>query len=265
MESPGLILAVTATITVLAMIGLWLVSLRLRDASIADIFWGPGFMFIALVTFAIADGYLPRRLLVVSLTVAWGLRLALHLFHRNWGAGEDYRYAAMRKRHGTRFGLVSLGTVFGIQAAAMWTVSVPIQLAQLSWTPDRFVWVDAAGGAIVAVGLAIETIADRQLRAFRADPRNRRKVMDRGLWRYSRHPNYFGEAVVWWGLYTIALTSGRAWWGVVSPLLMAIVLLKVTGVPLLEHRMAKTRPGYRAYMRRTSMFVPLPPRDRARR
>ncbi|MGH2740323.1 MAG: DUF1295 domain-containing protein [Actinomycetota bacterium] len=264
MESPALILGVNAAVTVAAMIGLWAASLRLRDASIVDVFWGPGFIVLGLVTLGLADGYGPRRLYVFALTAAWGLRLAFHLFRRNWGKGEDYRYAAMRKRYGARFGLVSLVTVFGLQAALMWIVSLPVQFAQMSWTPKRFLWVDVLGGGLWAVGLAFESIADRQLRRFKAHPRNRRTVMDRGLWRYTRHPNYFGEALIWWGFFAVSLVSTMGWWTVVSPLVMTFFLTRVSGVPPLERRMVRTRPGYRAYIRRTSTFFPLPPRDRAR-
>ena len=238
---------------------LWVVSLLLRDASIVDIFWGFGFAMIALLGFIRADGVPARRTLVTILTVAWGLRLAVHLLLRNWGAGEDYRYRAMRRRWGSRFPVVSLVTVFVLQGTLMWIVSLPVQAAQSATAPDALTWVDGLGVVLWLVGFTFEVVGDLQLRLFKADPRNGGEVMDRGLWRYTRHPNYFGDATLWWGLGVIAL-SARGWWALIGPLVMTILLLRVSGVPLLERRMQRTRPGYEDYVRRTSPFVPLPPK-----
>jgi steroid 5-alpha reductase family enzyme len=250
----GTILLATATATASALLLLWLVSLRLRDVSIVDIFWGLGFAQIAIVTAALAGGDPWRKLLVTGLTVLWGLRLGMYLFWRNAGHGEDYRYQAMRRAHGARFPLVSLVTVFALQGVLMWLVSLPVQLAQVATAPPLG-WLDAAGAALWLVGMLFEGVGDLQLARFKADPANAGKVMDRGLWRYTRHPNYFGDACVWWGLWLIAAATG-AWWTAVSPLLMTLFLLKVSGVAMLERTIVKRRPEYADYIARTSAFVP---------
>jgi steroid 5-alpha reductase family enzyme len=243
------------------MVAVWLLSIALRDASIVDIVWGLGFVVIAVVGYLRGEGFDGRRALLTVLTAAWGLRLALHLLVRNWGAGEDYRYRAMRRRWGPRFPLISLVTVFALQGVIMWVVSLPVQAAQVAPTPDTLTWVDAVGVAVWAVGLTFEVVGDWQLRRFKADPANKGKVMDRGLWRYTRHPNYFGDATTWWGLGIIAVAAG-AWWSLVGPLVMTVFLMRVSGVPMLERRLTRTRPGYEEYARRTSAFVPLPPKNR---
>jgi steroid 5-alpha reductase family enzyme len=251
------VLITSALVTSVALLLLWALSLRLRDASIVDVFWGLGFAQIAIVACALGDGLEWRKLLVTGLTVFWGLRLAGYLFWRNAGTGEDYRYQAMRRRAGARFGLVSLVTVFGLQGVLMWLVSLPVQLAQAY--PAPLAWLDAAGAGLWAIGMAFESLGDLQLARFKRDPANRGRVMDRGLWRYTRHPNYFGDACVWWGFYLIACAAG-AWWTIPSPLLMTVLLLKVSGVAMLERTIVKRRPEYAAYMARTSAFVPWFPR-----
>jgi steroid 5-alpha reductase family enzyme len=241
------------------MVLVWLVSVVLRDASIVDVVWGLGFAMIAVLGWAVVDGVPARRTLVTILTVVWGLRLAVHLLMRNLGAGEDYRYRAMRRRWGPRFSLISLVTVFGLQGVLMWVVSLPVQAAQAATAPDALTWVDGLGVVLWIVGFSFEVLGDSQLRRFKADPANEGKVMDRGLWRYTRHPNYFGDATLWWGLGIIAL-SARGWWALIGPVVMTVLLLRVSGVPLLERRMQRTRPDYEEYARRTSVFVPLPPK-----
>jgi steroid 5-alpha reductase family enzyme len=246
------------------MIAAWLVSLALRDASIVDIVWGLGFVFVAWVSFAAADGSSARQWLVVVLTTVWGLRLAAYLAWRNIGKGEDYRYEAMRRRYGARFPIVSLYLVFGLQGMLMWVVSLPVQASQVPNTPSGLVALDFIGIAVWCVGMFFETVGDLQLARFKADPASSGKVMDRGLWQYTRHPNYFGDFCVWWGMYAIALSTGDAWWSIAGPLVMSILLLRVSGVTLLERHMAKRRPGYDDYVQRTSAFFPRPSR-RARR
>lgn len=250
----------TLTATLLAFVLLWLLSLRLKDAGIVDIFWGLGFAQIAIVAAALAPGYAWRKLLITELTVLWGLRLAAYLFWRNAGHGEDYRYQAMRRRAGARFALVSLYSVFGLQAALMWIVSLPVQVAQLGPTPDHLTWLDGFGALLWAVGITFEAVGDLQLARFKADPVNQGTVMDRGLWRYTRHPNYFGDACVWWGLYCIALATPRSAWTIVGPALMTFFLMRVSGVTLLERKLSKSRPGYADYVRRTNAFFPWFPR-----
>lgn len=189
----------------------------------------------------------------------WGLRLSAYLFVRNRKAGEDYRYRAMRKRYGDRFPIVSLATVFGLQALVMWTVSLPLQLGQVPATPDVGV-VAFVGVAVWLVGIVFESVGDAQLAAFRRDPDNQGKVMDRGLWRYTRHPNYFGDACVWWGIGIVAAESGVGAWGLIGSLVMTIFLRNISGVTLLEKSLHKRREGYAEYVARTSPFVPRPPK-----
>jgi steroid 5-alpha reductase family enzyme len=253
------VFATSAIGTVIAMVLLWLLALRLRDVSIVDIYWGLGFAQIAIVACALGGGYPWRKLLITGLTVLWGARLAGYLFWRNAGHGEDRRYQAMRRRYGQRFGWVSLYLVFGLQAALMWLVSLPLQVAQIHPTPAALTALDAIGTALWALGIGCESIGDLQLARFKADPANDGRVMQRGLWRYTRHPNYFGDACVWWGLFLIAAAAG-GWWTVLSPALMTLLLVRVSGVALLERTLVKTRPEYADYVRRTSAFVPWPPR-----
>lgn len=234
-----------------AMLALWLLSLALEDSSIVDIFWGLGFVLVAWVV-ALQAGWSQRGVLAVALVSVWGLRLAVHLAVRNIGKGEDPRYQAMRRARGSSWWWKSLVIVFGFQGVLMWVVSLPLQQAVLrggSLGP-----IDALATAVFVAGLFFEAVGDWQLARFKAQPANRGRVMDRGLWRYTRHPNYFGDFMVWWGLYGLALAAG-AWWTVVGPLVMSFLLLRVSGVTLLEQGM-KSKPGYEDYVRRTSTFFP---------
>lgn len=254
------LLATTLAVVVSAMLLVWLLSLLLRDASIVDVFWGLGFVLIASTACVLGAGYAARRSLITLLTALWGVRLALHLLWRNRGQGEDYRYQAMRKHHGRKFAWVSLYTVFGLQAVLMWIVSLPIQMAQIAPYPAHLTWLDALGAACWLVGFCFEALGDWQLGRFRADASNGGKVMDRGLWRYTRHPNYFGDALVWWGLFLIAANAPQNWWTVVGPLLMSFLLMRVSGVTLLERKLRHTRPAYQQYTERTNAFFPWFPR-----
>lgn len=241
-------------------VALWLISLRLRDVSIVDIFWGPGFAIVAW-TIAWQRGFAlaPAQWLLVVLVSAWALRLGLHLARRNLGKGEDPRYAAMRSRIGPRFAWISLASVFGLQGALIWIIALPVQAAlfgtgELAWP---LTWL---GVACWLVGFVFEALGDAQLARFKADPRSAGQVMDRGLWRYTRHPNYFGDFMIWWGHFGLALALGAAWWTILSPAIMSFLLMKVSGVPMLERGMSERRPGYAEYVRRTSAFFPRPPR-----
>jgi steroid 5-alpha reductase family enzyme len=253
----GVALLASAGVIAVLMLSTWLLSLALRDASIVDIIWGFGFVVVAWAVFLVLDDPRPRSLLIVILTTLWGLRLTGYLAWRNIGKGEDHRYVAMRERHGRRFPLVSLVTVFGLQGVLMWAVSLPVQAGQLGTAPIG--WLDAVGVAIWGVGLFFETVGDFQLARFKADPANQGKVMDGGLWRYTRHPNYFGDFMVWWGIYLVAVAGG-AWWTVVGPLVMTALLVRYSGAGLLEKTITRRRPEYDEYIRRTSGFFPLPPR-----
>lgn len=240
---------------------LWLISLIRRDASVADPFWGCGFVLVAGTVFAshAAAQSTGRCWLIGSLTLIWGLRLSTHLIRRNLGHGEDRRYRAMRDHHGPQFWWVSLFTVFLLQGVLLWIVSMPIvaTMAQASKRPLG-VW-DGLGSLVWSCGLFFETVGDYQLDRFLKAPENAGRVMDRGLWRYTRHPNYFGDFCIWWGIYLIAV-GGEAAWTIFSPLLMTFLLLKVSGVGLLEQTIVVRRPDYAAYQARTSAFFPRPPR-----
>ena len=237
---------------------LWLASLARRDASIVDIAWGPGFVVLAWLYRDLGDAEGARSWLVPVLVTIWGLRLGLHLFRRNHGRGEDPRYQAMRRRWGRRFPLVSLGTVFWLQAVVMWIVATPLRHVQSS--PAGWSWLDGLGLVAFATGFLFEAVGDWQLARFRADPRNAGRVMDQGLWRFTRHPNYFGDALLWWGFGCFALATPGGAWTLVGPALMTALIVRVSGVALLERGLRENRPGYADYVRRTSAFIPWPPR-----
>jgi len=237
------------------MILLWLWSLFLKNASIVDIFWGLGFTLIAWLAFTVTpQGYLPRKQLMVTLVTVWGLRLALHISLRNWGKPEDLRYAKWREENGMNWWWVSFFKVFLLQGVLMWLISTPILAAQTSGFPAILAPLDYLGASLWTFGLLIESIGDLQLTLFKADASNGGKLLATGLWKYTRHPNYFGEAVLWWGFYVIALAAG-SWWAIFSPIIMTFLLMKVSGVAMLERTM-KSKPGYEDYMRRTNAFIP---------
>ncbi len=237
----------------------WAASLALRDASLADRWW-PVFIATPALLYAVALPLDTRGALVLALLLAWALRLATYITLRNWGHGEDRRYAAMRQRNQPHFGLKSLYLVFGLQALLAWVVGLPA-LAALAHPSPLGAW-DLLGTLLALAGLLVEAVADAQLARFRRQPRGADAVLDQGLWRWSRHPNYFGEACVWWGLGLLGMAGG-GWgvaWCLASPLLMTWLLLKVSGVVLLEQDMGERRPAYRDYVARTSAFIPWPPR-----
>ncbi|MFV8835380.1 DUF1295 domain-containing protein [Aquisalimonas sp.] len=241
------------------MLAVWLASLRLRDASLVDRFWGAGFVLLAWVYWFTA-GLPPVGLIMVLPVTLWGLRLSAYLSWRNWGHGEDYRYREMRDKHGSRFAWVSLWTVFMLQGGLMWLIAMPLVYgARVPEGSALIVPLAVLGLVVWAFGFIWESIADAQLARFKADPGNRGRVMDRGVWRYSRHPNYFGEIVLWWGFFLIAAAAG-GWWSVVSAALMTFLLMRVSGVTLLEKKLNETRPEYRDYVARTNALVPGPSR-----
>lgn len=257
------LLATNLGIILACMLLLWLASLPLKNASIVDIFWGPGFAIVALATLLLVDGYAPRQWLLATLTSAWGLRLGLYLALRNLGHGEDSRYAAWRQRHeaaGGNYAWHSLLMVFGLQGLLIVIVSLPVQVGQLATEPARLGLLAWLGAAVWAVGFLFEAVGDWQLQRFKADPGNRGRVLDSGLWRYTRHPNYFGNACLWWGLWIIACDAPGAAWTAIGPLVMTFFLLKVSGVTLLEKSLVQTKPQYADYVKRTSAFLPWPPR-----
>lgn len=257
-----LLLLVSALVVLAYVTGVWLLSLALKNASIIDIFWGAGFVLLTWVYFALADGWGGRSILISALVTIWGLRLSGYIAYRNWGEEEDKRYQRMRRNAGDDFWWRSYFTVFLLQGVLMWVISMPLLAAQNAASPDEFrIW-DFLGVAVWAVGFLFEAGGDWQLMRFKADPANKGKVMDRGLWRYTRHPNYFGDATQWWGFFIIAAHTTDGWITVFSPLIMTLLLARVSGVTLLERDLSKSKPGYEEYMRSTSTFIPLPPKGR---
>jgi steroid 5-alpha reductase family enzyme len=261
-------LAVVAVLTLLP----WAISIALRNASIVDAFWGVTIVAIAWVHYV--RGYLlqgpaclpeqceftwppPIAGLIVALVTIWGLRFSLYVGWRTVGSGESERQRALRARLGARFALNSLFTVFLVQTLLAWVVALPAQGAYGGGSVSEPLLV---GGVVLwAFGFSFEALGDLQLAWFRRDPANRGRVMDRGLWRYSRHPNYFGDLCVWWGLYLIAAANWQ-WWTVVGPIVLSVLLVGISG-PALERSIARRRPGYPDYARVTSPFLPLPPKD----
>jgi len=235
----------------------WALSVPLRDVSIVDSAWSLLVLAAAAVSSAVLPQPGPRATAILLLAGAWALRLASYITWRHWGHAEDHRYQAIRARNQPHFAWKSLYLVFGLQALLAWIVSLPLIAAVAS--AAAWGWLDALGLALVGAGFAIEAIADGQLARFKANPGNRGHVMAAGLWRYSRHPNYFGEFCLWWGFGLMALAAG-AWWALVSPLLMSVLLLKVSGVTLLEKDIGERRPAYRHYIARTNAFFPWRPR-----
>jgi steroid 5-alpha reductase family enzyme len=244
-------------VALLVGVAAWLLHIPRRDAGLADSFWSAFFVATAAVYLLGAPQVSERAYLVFFLVTLWAARLTTHIARRNWGQPEDRRYAAMRAENEPGFWWKSLYLVFGLQAILAWILSLPLLAAVLGQTPLG--WLDFAAIALWLVGLFFEAIGDQQLADFKSDPANRGRVMDRGLWRYTRHPNYFGEACIWWAFYGFAVAAG-GWWTLVAPVLMTWLLLKVSGVVLLEKDIEERRPGYRDYVARTNAFIPGPPR-----
>jgi steroid 5-alpha reductase family enzyme len=244
------------------MAAIWLLSLVLRNAGIVDVFWGLGFVVVVFVYLAGGDGFIGRKILITTLVAIWGLRLSLHILRRNWGQDEDYRYRQWRENAGAKFWWTSFFQVFLLQGILLWLISSPLLAAHFYDSPDSFTAVDILGALVWGVGLCFEAVGDWQLARFKSDPANRGKVMRAGLWRYTRHPNYFGDATVWWGLFIVAASTGSGVWTFFSPILMTFLLLRVSGVALLERNQAETKPQYREYIESTSAFLPWFPRVR---
>jgi steroid 5-alpha reductase family enzyme len=238
---------------------LWLLSLRLRDVSIIDIFWGPGVAAMVDIAALLGHAAGPRASVGLFLVNLWAVRLAAHIAVRH--KGEDHRYAAMRRQYGARWWWWSLVQVFLLQAVLIWFIPAPLVAAMLE-SGLRMGWLDYLGIGLAAFGLLFEALADTQLARFRLDPANKGKVMDKGLWGLSRHPNYFGESVMWWGYFLLGFSASHAWWLLLSPIVMTFLLLQVSGVTLMEEKIAERRPAYAQYRRRVSAFIPWRPKTR---
>jgi steroid 5-alpha reductase family enzyme len=242
-------------IILVLMTALWVISLILKNSSIVDIFWGFGFVISACVYFVLSpDGFILRKLLIAFLVTIWGLRLSIHILLRNYGKPEDFRYQKWRKEAGSTWWWQSYFKVFFLQGILLWIISAPLFAAQWKGIPAHISILDFIGLGLWLIGFFFEAVGDAQLVRFRSKPENRERVLDHGVWRYTRHPNYFGDATQWWAYYLIALAAG-GWWSIFSPVIMTYLLLRVSGVTLLEKSM-ETRPGYKEYVQRTSAFIP---------
>jgi len=241
---------------------LWLISLLLKDASIVDIFWGAGFVVSTWVYFALTpDGSAGRKWLISILVTIWGLRLSLYILYRNWGKGEDFRYRKWRDEAGRRWWWQSYFKVFLLQGLLMWIISAPLLAAQIGVAPDGMTFLDWAAVALWSIGFFFEAVGDLQMARFKADPTNKGKVLNTGVWRYTRHPNYFGDATQWWAYYLVAAAAGGLW-TIWSPIVMTLLLLRVSGVALLEKTLTVTKPQYQEYIETTNSFVPWFPKKR---
>lgn len=257
------LLGVNAFACVAAFVVLWLLSIPKRDPSFVDSWWAFGIVMLAWLSFALSPVRGPHAWALAGVATLWGARLGGYLFLRWRKHGADRRYdkliAEAKRERGWDYPAASLLLVFALQAPLQFVVALPVQLGMIEARAalGPLAW---AGVVLALMGIAIEAAADAQLSSFKADPANAGKVMDRGLWRYSRHPNHFGDACVWWGLYLIAAETGLGAWSVAGPLLLTFLLLRVSGAPTIEGHMMTTRPDYATYVRNTSAFLPLPPR-----
>jgi steroid 5-alpha reductase family enzyme len=250
-------LALTALLALLT----WAASVVRHDVSLIDRMWPVCIVGAGIVYFVLLPVQTLRGLCMAVIGAAWAVRLCLYITWRNWGHGEDRRYQAIRARNQPNFAFKSLYLVFALQAVLAWVVSAPFLSGMAALQPLGPL--DALGIALALFGTFFEAVGDAQMARFKADPSSKGQVMDRGLWRYTRHPNYFGEFCVWWGLWLVAM-GGAGWggvWSVVSPLLMTWLLLKVSGVSMLEGDIGERRPAYRDYIARTNAFLPGPVRD----
>jgi steroid 5-alpha reductase family enzyme len=255
-ETAGLALgAVLAYMTFL-----WLVSLALKNASIVDIFWGLGFIVAVAAYFVAGDGWMTRKLLVLVLVAVWGLRLSGYILWRNHGKGEDFRYHKMREAAGASFWWRSYFQVFLMQGLLLWVISAPLLASQHNEHPHHLIVTDVLGATVWGLGFFFEVVGDWQLARFKASPANKGKVMRYGLWRYTRHPNYFGDATLWWGLFIIAAGTRNGWMTAFGPAIMTVLLMRVSGVALLERTLKREKPEYAEYIARTSAFVPWLPK-----
>lgn len=258
---PLVTLAVVAGAVAAGFLALWLESLAIDDVSIVDGFWGPGFALAAWLGLALAPARAWVGVAMALMVTLWGLRLTWHMVARHARAGrEDARYAAMRARQGPSFRWTSLGSVFLLQAGVLMLVASPVHLAVLAPLPAPTGWALWAGAGLFLAGFLIEAVADAQLSAFTRRPDSHGRTMTAGLWAWSRHPNYLGEIVLWWGLGLYGYGASGSPWAFLGPALLTGLILKVSGISLLEAHMAATRADWADYARRTPRLIPRPPR-----
>jgi steroid 5-alpha reductase family enzyme len=231
----------------------WLISVIKRDVSIVDSMWAVMIFAAAFIYSSSVEPYWNRSSLVLTLVLLWALRLTLYITWRNWGEPEDARYQAIRHKYEPHFALKSLGIIFVFQAFLAWIISMPLWVALT--VPFQFSLFDILAVTLWTIGMIFESVGDWQLARFKTNPANRGKVMNRGLWRYTRHPNYFGECLIWWGFFLFVIPTG-AWWAILSPILLTFLLLKFSGVTMLEETIVDRRPAYREYIASTNAFIP---------
>lgn len=250
------VMATAALAVLVLMVITWLVSLPLRNASIVNVVWGIGFTVVAWVSAIIGDGNATRSNLLTAMVTVWGVRLSIHIWWRGRGAGETSRHRAIRSRFDERFAIRSFANVFVFRGLLIWTVSLPIQLAMAQESPNLG-GLAVVGVTVWGIGFFFESVADTQLARFKSEPANNGRVLDAGLWKYSRHPNHFGDFCVWWGIFLVAAETSAARFAVVGPILMTLILTVFSGVGPLERSLTKHLAGYTDYTKRTSSFFPL--------
>ncbi len=232
----------------------FIVSLVTRTNTVVDIFWGLGFVLLAWYSLLTTGLYLPRHILVTTLVSLWGLRLSSYILYRNWGKGEDPRYAELARHWGGQFYLQSFFRVFMLQGVLLWLISLSVIAILNSSTAGSFSFFDFIAVLLWCIGFACEVIGDWQLQRFLLDPLHKGRVMDRGIWRLTRHPNYFGEIVMWWALWLLAIPVGYAALTLLSPLTITAIIL-LFSLPITENQLA-VNPEYEAYKKRTSALIP---------
>lgn len=242
---------------------LWLIALRIRDVSFVDAWWALGMVVLAWSSFFGTGAPSPRKFLLLVLCSLWGVRLSGYLLWRWRKNGPDRRYQTMlgkaQSERGMSFARGALQLVFALQAPLQFVVALPVQLGQIGGGAVGAVGL--AGGALAIVGILFESVGDWQLVRFKSEAANRERVLDKGLWRFTRHPNYFGDCCVWWGLYLIAAESGIGIWALPGPVLLTFLLTRWSGMPTIEGRLRRKKPGYEDYVRRTPAFVPWLPKQ----
>ena len=234
----------------------WILSVYLKNASIVDIFWGLSFVLVSAFYFIVTPDLSIRKIITMTLVAIWGLRLSTHIFLRNLGKPEDYRYQEFRKNYGEkRYWWFSYFQVFLLQGFLVWMISAPLLAINYFAVENPFGITDVLGILIWLVGFTFEAGGDWQLTRFKANQANKGKLLQTGFWKYTRHPNYFGDAAVWWGFAVLSIASG-CYLPVLSSLLMTWLIIKVSGVSMLERTMKNTKPGFEDYVKRTSAFIP---------
>lgn len=235
---------------------LWFISVLIKNASIVDLFWGMGFVISNLVYFYLHGEVFSRNMILLVLVSIWGLRLSGYLAIRNIGKGEDFRYQEFRRKYGAnRYWWVSYFQTFLLQGVLIMIVSLPLLAAQYNTTSNNLIWLDYVAIVFYIIGLTFEAGGDYQLAKFKKNPANKGKVLNTGLWKYTRHPNYFGDSAVWWSFGLFSIAAGN-YWAFIGSIIMTLLLIKVSGVALLEKTLKSNKPQYAEYIKNTNSFLP---------